>query len=499
VGRRGATVRLAPVSDPSSRSTGGDPVPGLGAAQRRLIAELLRVAPVADELGRRFADAGHELALVGGSVRDALLGRLGQDLDFATDARPEEVLALVKGWADTWWEVGIAFGTVGARKGDVVVEVTTYRDEVYRSDSRKPEVSYGRSLDEDLRRRDLTVNAMAVTVPGKEFVDPFGGLADLAAGLLRTPGRPEDSFDDDPLRMLRVARFAAQLGFAVDPAVEAAMTGMAERIDIVSAERVRDELAKLVCAPQPRAGLALLVRTGLAARVLPELPRLALEIDEHHRHKDVYEHTLTVLEQAMALEPQGPDLVLRLAALMHDVGKPKTRRFEKGGGVSFHHHEVVGAKLTRKRLQELRFPKDVVDDVSRLVELHLRFHGYGSGAWTDSAVRRYVADAGPLLDRLHLLTRSDCTTRNRRKAEALRRTYDDLEARIARLREQEELDAIRPDLDGNAIMAILGVPPGPVVGKAWAHLKELRLDRGPMSPDEAEAELRAWWADQQPG
>jgi poly(A) polymerase len=340
---------------------------------------------------------------------------------------------------------------------------------------------------------------MAVTVPGKEFVDPFGGLADLAAGLLRTPGRPEDSFDDDPLRMLRVARFAAQLGFAVDPAVEAAMTAMAERIDIVSAERVRDELTKLVCAPQPRAGLALLVRTGLAARVLPELPRLALEIDEHHRHKDVYEHTLTVLEQAMALEPEGPDLVLRLAALMHDVGKPKTRRFETGGGVSFHHHEVVGAKLTRKRLQELRFPKDVVDDVSRLVELHLRFHGYGSGAWTDSAVRRYVADAGPLLDRLHLLTRSDCTTRNRRKAEALRRTYDDLEARIARLREQEELDAIRPDLDGNAIMTILGVPPGPVVGKAWAHLKELRLDRGPMSPDEAEAELRAWWAAQQPG
>jgi poly(A) polymerase len=497
VGRCGATVRLAPVSGPSSRSTVGDPVPGLGAAQRRLITELLRVAPVADELGRRFADAGHALALVGGSVRDALLGRLGQDLDFATDARPEEVLALVKGWADAWWEVGIAFGTVGARKDDVVVEVTTYRDEVYRADSRKPEVSYGRSLDEDLRRRDLTVNAMAVTVPGKEFVDPFGGLADLAAGLLRTPGRPEDSFDDDPLRMLRVARFAAQLGFAVDPAAVAAMTAMAERIDIVSAERVRDELAKLVCAPQPRAGLALLVRTGLAERVLPELPRLALEIDEHHRHKDVYEHTLTVLEQAMALEPHGPDLVLRLAALMHDVGKPRTRRFEQGGGVSFHHHEVVGAKLTRKRLQALRFPKEVVDDVSRLVELHLRFHGYGSGTWTDSAVRRYVADAGPLLDRLHLLTRSDCTTRNRRKAEALRRTYDDLEERIARLREQEELDAIRPDLDGNAIMAILGVPPGPVVGKAWAHLKEVRLDRGPMTPDEAEAELRAWWAAEQ--
>jgi poly(A) polymerase len=489
---------LAPVSDPTSSRPESA---ALGAAQRRLIAELLRVAPVADELGERFAADGHALALVGGSVRDALLGRLGQDLDFATDARPEQVVELVKGWADAWWEVGIAFGTVGARKGEVVIEVTTYRDEVYRSQSRKPEVTYGESLEEDLRRRDLSVNAMAVTVPGKEFVDPFGGLEDLAAGLLRTPGRPEDSFADDPLRMMRVARFAAQLGFTVDPAVVEAMTAMAERIDIVSAERVRDELVKLICAPSPRPGLALLVSTGLAEQVLPELPRLALEIDEHHRHKDVYEHTLTVLEQAIVLESKAglgePDLVLRLAALMHDVGKPKTRRFEQGGGVSFHHHEVVGAKLTRKRLQALRFPKDVVEDVSRLVELHLRFHGYGSGAWTDSAVRRYVADAGPLLDRLHLLTRSDCTTRNRRKAEALRRTYDDLEERIARLREQEELDAIRPDLDGNAIMEILGVPPGPVVGQAWKHLKELRLDRGPMSRDEAEAELRAWWAAQQ--
>jgi poly(A) polymerase len=299
--------------------------------------------------------------------------------------------------------------------------------------------------------------------------------------------------------MMRVARFAAQLGFTVDPAVVAAMTAMAERIDIVSAERVRDELVKLVCAPDPRAGLALLVETGLADRVLPEVPRLALEIDEHHRHKDVYEHTLTVLEQAMALEPDGPDLVLRLAALMHDVGKPKTRRFEKGGGVSFHHHEVVGAKLTRARLQALRFPKDVVEGVSRLVELHLRFHGYGTGAWTDAAVRRYVADAGPLLDRLHRLTRSDSTTRNRRKAEALRRTYDHLEERIARLREQEELDAIRPDLDGNAIMEVLGVPPGPVVGRAWKHLKEVRLEQGPLSREDAEAELRRCWSAHQDG
>ena len=486
---REARARAVPLS----------PVPedSLSAAQRRLITELLRVAPVADDLAARFSAAGHQLALVGGSVRDALLGRLGQDLDFATDAHPDQVVPLLRGWADAWWEVGIAWGTVGARKGDLVVEVTTYRDEVYRADSRKPEVTYGRSLEEDLRRRDLSVNAMAVALPGTTFVDPFGGLADLAARVLRTPGRPEDSFDDDPLRMLRVARFAAQLGFTVDPAVVAAMTAMAERITIVSAERVRDELVKLVCAPSPRTGLALLVQTGLAERVLPELPRLALEIDEHHRHKDVYEHTLTVLERAMALETGGPDLVLRLAALMHDVGKPKTRRFEPGGGVSFHHHEVVGAKLTRARLQALRFPKDVVEDVSRLVELHLRFHGYGTGAWTDSAVRRYVTDAGPLLDRLHKLTRSDCTTRNRRKAEALARTYDHLEERIARLREQEELDAIRPDLDGTEIMAILGVPPGPVVGKAWAHLKEVRLEQGPLSHEAAEAELRRWWATEQ--
>jgi poly(A) polymerase len=485
----------APTSDERRPARDGGGV-ALSTAQRRMVAELLRVAPVADELAARFAAAGHTLALVGGSVRDALLGRLGQDLDFATDARPEQVVPLVKGWADAWWEVGIAYGTVGARKGDLVVEITTYRAEVYRHDSRKPEVTYGDSLEEDLRRRDLTVNAMAVTLPDKTFVDPFGGLEDLAARVLRTPGRPEDSFSDDPLRMMRVARFAAQLGFAVDTGVVAATTAMAERIEIVSAERVRDELVKLVCAPRPRVGLALLVETGLADHVLPELPKLALEIDEHHRHKDVYEHTLTVLEQAMTLEGDEPDFVLRFAALMHDVGKPRTRRFEKGGGVSFHHHEVVGAKMTRARMRALRFPKDVTEDVARLVELHLRFHGYGTGEWTDSAVRRYVADAGPLLDRLHKLTRSDCTTRNRRKAELLRQSYDHLEARIARLREQEELDAIRPDLDGNAIMEILGVPPGPVVGRAWKHLKEVRLERGPLAHEEAVAELRRWWATQ---
>ncbi|MGZ4589261.1 MAG: CCA tRNA nucleotidyltransferase [Actinomycetes bacterium] len=468
----------------------------LSAAQRRLIAELLRLAPVVDELGERFVAAGHTLALVGGPVRDALLGRPVSDLDFTTDARPEQIAALLKGWADAWWEVGAIFGTVGGRKGDLVIEVTTYRDEVYRSDSRKPEVIFGDSLEHDLVRRDFTANAMAVTLPDKAFVDPHDGLGDIGRRLLRTPRRPEDSFNDDPLRMLRAARFAAQLDFEVDAPVVDAIRAMAERITIVSAERVRDELVKLICSPNPRRGLALLVETGLAEHVLPELPRLALEIDEHHKHKDVYQHTLTVLEQAMDLEESGPDFVLRFAALMHDVGKPKTRRFEAGGGVSFHHHEVVGAKLTAARMRALHFPKHVIEEVSRLVELHLRFHGYGTGEWTDSAVRRYVTDAGPLLDRLHKLTRSDSTTRNKRKAERLAAAYDHLEERIARLREQEELNSIRPDLDGNAIMGILGVPPGPVVGRAWAHLKEVRLDQGPLSPEDAEAELRRWWAQQ---
>ena len=483
----------------------GAPDPAsLSAAQRRLIGELMRVEPVLAELGDLFAAAGHELALVGGPVRDALLGRPMQDLDLTTDARPERIVEVLGGWADTHWDVGIAFGTVGARKGDHHIEVTTYRSDVYRSASRKPEVTYGDTLEHDLGRRDFTVNAMAVSLQsgqarqGTTFVDPYGGLADLSRGVLRTPGRPEDSFGDDPLRMMRAARFAAQLDFTVDPAVVAAMTAMADRIEIVSAERVRDELVKLVGAPRPRLGLTLLVQTGLADRVLPELPRLALEIDEHHRHKDVYEHTLTVLEQAIGLEESGPDFVLRFAALMHDIGKPKTRRFEPGGGVSFHHHEVVGAKLTAARMKALRFPKDVIEDVSRLVELHLRFHGYGTGAWTDAAVRRYVTDAGPLLDRLHKLTRSDSTTRNRRKAETLRRAYDDLEARIARLREQEELDSIRPDLDGTEIMAVLDLPPGPLVGEAWRHLKEVRLDRGPLSHDEAVAELRSWWSARTP-
>ncbi|MGP3964657.1 CCA tRNA nucleotidyltransferase [Nonomuraea sp. 3N208] len=452
-----------------------------------------KIAPVADELGRLFAAKGHELAIVGGPVRDLLLGRSGNDLDLTTDARPERVLEIIRVWADAVWTIGIDFGTVGLRKGHWLIEITTYRSEAYDPKSRKPEVMYGETLEADLERRDFAVNAMAVRLPGHEFVDPYGGLVDLAAKLLRTPGTPEQSFGDDPLRMLRAARFASQLGFAVDAQAVAAMTAMAERIEIVSAERIRDELDKLVSGANPREGLRLLVETGLAARVLPELPKLRLEIDEHHRHKDVYEHSLTVLDQAIAQEEDGkPDRILRWAALLHDIGKPKTRRHEAGGRVSFHHHEVVGAQLTKKRMAELRFPKDVVSDVARLVELHLRFHGYGTGEWTDSAVRRYVRDAGHLLDRLHKLTRADCTTRNKRKAAALARTYDHLEERIARLAEEEELAKMRPELDGNEIQRVLGIGPGPVVGQAYKFLLDLRLDKGVLGKEAATEALLEW-------
>jgi len=469
--------------------------------QAAVAAELDRIAPVIDDLGARFAAAGHELALVGGPVRDAMLGRRSNDLDFTTSARPEQSEKILKAWGDAWWDMGRDFGTIGCRRGDWVVEVTTYRSEAYDPASRKPEVQYGDTLAGDLGRRDFTVNAMAVRLPGRELEDPHGGVVDLAHRVLRTPGTPEQSFSDDPLRMMRAARFAAQLGFSVAPEVVSAMTDMADRIRIISAERVRDELVKLVCAPHPRLGLELLVETGLADRVLPELPALKLERDEHHRHKDVYEHTLTVLEQAIGLEPRlaeraqipAPDFVSRFAALMHDVGKPKTRRFQDDGSVTFHHHDVVGAKLTRKRMRALKFSNDEIDAVGALVELHLRFHGYGSGEWTDSAVRRYVRDAGEQLERLHVLTRADCTTRNKKKADRLRRTYDDLEARIERLSAEEELAAIRPDLDGNQIMEILGIGPGREVGAAYRFLLELRLDNGPMSEEDATAALRQWW------
>jgi poly(A) polymerase len=472
---------------------------------QRAVAHLAPVLPVLTDLGERFGAAGHELALVGGPVRDAFLGRRSPDLDFATSAPPGESDRILATWGDAHWDVGRDFGTIGARRGGTTVEVTTYRADAYDRVTRKPVVAFGDNLPEDLLRRDFTVNAMALRLPSLEFVDPHGGLQDLAALRLRTPGRPQTSFADDPLRMMRAARFASQLGLDVATEVREAITQMADRLEIVSAERVRDELSKLLLGADPRAGLALMVDSGLAAHVLPELPALRLEVDEHHRHKDVYEHSLTVLEQAIALEGPpdgppssvpGPDLVLRLAALLHDIGKPPTRRFEKGGGVSFHHHEVVGAKLAARRLKALRYDKETVKAVSRLVELHLRFHGYGEGRWTDSAVRRYVTDAGALLPRLHRLTRSDCTTRNVRKAQRLSRAYDELERRIEVLREQEELARIRPELDGNEIAQVLGIRPGPLLGRAYSHLLELRLDEGPVGKDAARAALLRWWSEQ---
>ncbi|MEV4267012.1 CCA tRNA nucleotidyltransferase [Kribbella sp. NPDC049584] len=468
------------------------------AVQRRAVQALLQLAPVVDELGTRFDAAGHEIALVGGPVRDILLGRGSKDLDFTTSAHPDVIERLLSGWADHVWDIGKAFGTIGCRKGEWVLEITTYRSETYDPTSRKPEVAYGDSLEGDLARRDFAMNAMAVRLPSRQFVDLYGGIEDVAHKRIRTPGTPEDSFSDDPLRMMRAARFAAQLGFTPDPAVVTAMTAMADRITIVSAERVRDELEKLICADQPRIGLDLLVSTGLAEYVLPELPALKLERDEHHRHKDVYQHSLTVLDQAIELESRlsvpTPDFVVRFAALIHDIGKPKTRKFEDGGKVTFHHHDVVGAKLARKRMKALRFSNEQIEQVSKLIELHLRFHGYGDGEWTDSAVRRYVRDAGDQLERLHVLTRADATTRNKRKVDMLRAAYDDLEARIARLQEQEELDALRPDLDGNQIMQILGIPPGREVGEAYKFLMELRLDEGPLGEDRAREKLLDWWS-----
>jgi poly(A) polymerase len=454
----------------------------------------LRISPIADDLAARFAQAGHRLYLVGGSVRDALLGRLGTDLDFTTDARPEEIQRILSAWTDAVWDIGIAFGTIGARKQGITCEVTTFRADTYDRVSRNPEVRFGDSIVDDLVRRDFTVNAMAVDLSTKEFVDPHGGLTALSQRRLDTPATPEESFADDPLRLMRAARFVSQLGFRPAPRVVTAMTAMSEQLTRITAERIQVELSKLLCGAQPRTGIELMVDTGLAGHVLPEVPAMRLEIDEHHQHKDVYQHSLVVLDQAIALEEPGtePDLVLRLAALLHDVGKPDTRRHVPGGGVSFHHHEVVGAKLVRRRLRALRYSKEIVEDVAQLVFLHLRFHGYGRGEWTDSAVRRYVTDAGPLLPRLHKLVRADCTTRNRRKAAALQRTYDNLEERIARIAAEEDLARVRPDLNGNEIMRLLGIPPGPLVGQAWSHLKELRLEHGPLEHDEAVAELMRW-------
>ncbi|WP_304106327.1 CCA tRNA nucleotidyltransferase [Mycolicibacterium bacteremicum] len=462
---------------------------------------LSRYGSVLADLGGVFAAAGHELYLVGGSVRDALLGRLGTDLDFTTDARPQQMQKLLRGWADALWDTGIEFGTLGVGKDGHRMEITTFRADSYDQVSRNPQVRFGDRLDDDLVRRDFTVNAMAVRIhpdaPGglAEFCDPLGGLAALRERMLDTPAEPQVSFGDDPLRMLRAARFVSQLRFAVAPRVTEALIEMAPQLGRITAERVAAELDKLITGADPVAGIDLMVQTGLGDVVLPEVGEMRMAIDEHHQHKDVYWHSLTVLQQAMDLEGPGdpPDLVLRWAALLHDIGKPATRRHEPDGGVSFHHHEVVGAKMVRKRMRALKYSKQMVDDVSQLVYLHLRFHGYGDGRWTDSAVRRYVTDAGPLLERLHKLVRADCTTRNKRRAARLRSNYDDLENRIAEIAAKEDLQRVRPDLDGNEIMAILDIPAGPQVGKAWKYLKELRLERGPLDHDEAVAELRNWW------
>jgi poly(A) polymerase len=471
------------------------------AASEIAISALRERAPLAFDLAAQFKANGFRLALVGGPVRDALLNRLGNDLDFTTNAKPEETKKILKKWADDIWDVGIKFGTIGAKKSEITFEVTTYRADSYEADSRKPEVNFGDNIEGDLLRRDFTVNAMAIelTTEQPEFIDPHNGVTDLLRKVLRTPTKPEVSFSDDPLRMLRAARFAAQLNFAIEDDVLNAMKEMADRLSIISAERIRDEFVKTLLSDNPRIGITILVDTGLCEKFLPEIPKLRLEIDEHHHHKDVYEHSLTVLEQSIALEHRlgGKNLVSRLAALLHDIGKPKTRALIPGGGVSFHHHEVVGARLTKERLKKLRFDHHIVEEVSQLVFLHLRFHGYGDGAWTDSAVRRYVRDAGDLLTHLHVLTRADCTTRNVKKAERLAAHYDDLENRIQTLMEQEELLKIRPDLDGHAIMQLLGVPAGPIIGKAYEYLLELRLEHGPLGTERAEQELRNWWAKNQ--
>ncbi len=472
----------------------------IDAATQLAITTLSKQAPAATDLAKQFKAAGFKLALVGGPVRDAILGRLGNDLDFTTDALPKQSEKILEKWADSVWDIGAAFGTVAGKKGEITVEITTYRSESYDPSSRKPDVEFGKSIEADLARRDFTINAMALELTTEQptFIDLFNGVTDLQNKIIKTPGKPEDSFTDDPLRMMRAARFMSQLNFAVDPAIIAAIKNMSSRLEIISAERIRDEFTKIILSSAPRIGITLLVETGLADYFLPEVPKLKLEIDEHHHHKDVYEHSLTVLEQAIGLEQRlgGPNLTLRLAALLHDIGKPKTKQLIPGGGVSFHHHEVVGARMCKERLKKLRFDNHLINDVAKLTFLHLRFHGYGSGEWTDSAVRRYVRDAGELLTHLHLLTRADCTTRNKKKAEGLAKTYDQLEKRIEDLMAQEELNKIRPDLTGDEIMQILGIKPSPTVGKAYEFLLELRLEHGPQGVEKAKEELLKWWKEQ---
>jgi poly(A) polymerase len=459
----------------------------------------LAEGPVVAEVARAFEAAGFELAVVGGPVRDALLGRAVNDLDFTTNASPDEILKIVTPISSTQWDIGRAFGTIGARVRGEQVEITSYRADSYDGVTRKPTVEFGDTIEGDLARRDFRVNAMALQVPAVRLVDPTGGVEDLVAGILRTPTDPNVSFGDDPLRMLRAARFSAQLGFEIEAGTREAISRLRETLEIVSPERIQAELVRLMQTDDPARGIRVLVETELIEEFLPEVSALRLEVDEHHHHKDVYEHSLTVLTQAIELEHSrhpdtAPDVPLRIAALLHDIGKPRTRKLEPGGAVTFHHHDVVGSRMARKRLQALRFDGDTTDAVATLIELHLRFFGYAEGTWTDAAVRRYVRDAGDLLERLHILTRADVTTRNKRKASRLAGAYDDLEKRIADLREQEQLDAMRPELDGNQIQKILGIGPGREIGEAYKFLLDLRLDEGVLGPDVAEQRLREWWA-----
>lgn len=460
----------------------------------------LAASKTVDTLAKLFSTNGFELALVGGPVRDMLLGREVTDLDFTTSATPEQTKKLLQSVTNQIWDVGRAFGTIAALVEGEQVEITTFRADVYSDDSRKPEVQFGDNLEGDLIRRDFTINAMALRLPELQLVDVSGGIEDLLAGIIKTPGKPEVSFSDDPLRMMRAARFASQLNFEIAPEVLTAMTQMTERLEIVSAERIRDEFVKLLATPKPEAGIRVLVSTGLCEMFLPELSALQEMQDDHGRHKDVYEHTITVMNQAIELErkreisPEGPDIVLRMAALMHDIGKPATRRFERGN-VTFRHHDVVGAKMTKKRMRELRFDNDSIKSVARLVELHLRFFGYSDQQWTDSAVRRYVRDAGAELERLHIITRADVTTRNKRKADRLDFAYDDIEQRIAELAEQEELQAVRPELDGQQIMQLLEIGPGREVGEAYKFMLDLRLDEGVLGEDLAKERLLKWWSE----
>ena len=468
-------------------------------ASNRILSALGESADLLKELGEKFSKNGFEISLVGGPVRDAVLGKLVKDLDLTTNAKPEEIQKCLKGWADSIWDVGIKFGTVGAKVKDYVFEITTYRTEQYEDTSRKPSVEFGKTLEEDLARRDFTINAMALRLPNFELVDIYNGLTDLNNKILRTPLDAQISFSEDPLRMLRAARFMSKLDLKPQADLVEAMKTLADRLKIVSMERINDEFNKLLLTDKPRPGIELLVETGVAEHFLPELPALKLEIDEHHHHKDVYQHSLTVLDQVIDLETKHQphieaDLVLRIAALLHDIGKPKTRKFEGEGRVSFHHHEVVGARLAKKRLEKLRYSNEIIEQVCLLIELHLRFHGYGDGKWTDSAVRRYVRDAEEQLIRLHKLTRADCTTRNDAKAEKLRNAYNDLEQRIVELSKQEELKSMRPELDGAEIMKVLNIKPGPEVGKAYQFLLDLRLDSGIIGIEKATEELKTWWA-----